>query len=61
MITTVEQFIDQVAALRDIRRAYDLFEYETADAVRGEIYAFADPASPEPFRSAMINMGFDRY
>ena len=61
MITTVEQFIDQVAALRDIRRAYDLFEYETVDSVRGEIYAFADPASPEPFRSAMNNMGFDSY
>lgn len=61
VITTLEQFIERVRALEQIHSAYELFEDETADAVRGEIYRLADPASPEPFRSAMINLGFEDY
>ena len=61
MINSVAEFIERVAALTYIQAAYDVFEYEVTEDVRGDIYAMADPASPEPFRSAMHNIGFTHY
>lgn len=37
---------------------YEIFEDDCTDKLRDQIYSLADPNSPEPFRSAMINMGF---
>ena len=56
MINDLEQFIS--ACKENPGTEYDLFEDDCTDSLRGVIYGFADPASPEPFRSAMIKLGF---
>lgn len=64
MITTLREFVLTVEDLRSIGNlsdAYYVFENECSDAVRDQIYSLATPTSPEPFRSAMINIGFTRY
>lgn len=61
MIRTVVRFIQRVQELKDVSDAYDLFEDECTDALRDKIYDLADPASPEPFRSAMTKLGFVNY
>ena len=40
---------------------YELFEDECTEELRDLIYSLADQESPEPFRSAMINIGFTEY
>lgn len=52
-IHTLEQFI---AAVADGQDAYDLFEYDTTDEVRDEIYALAPADADEPFRAAMATL-----
>jgi hypothetical protein len=60
-ITSLAEFVTTVRALPDVYDAYYLFENSTSEDVRAEIYSKADAASPEPFRSAMINLGFENY
>lgn len=60
-IVTFDSFVNRVANLADISDAYDLFEFECTDSVRDQVYSFADKDSPEPFRSAMYNLGFKTY
>lgn len=59
MITTLKQFVLMCVANPDM--AYFYFEEEASDDLRDQIYSLADSTSPEPFRSAMINMGFTDY
>jgi hypothetical protein len=40
---------------------YEMFEFNCNDTVRTEVYFWADLTSPEPFRSAMYNLGFTNY
>jgi hypothetical protein len=61
MITTLKDFILRVASLDDVHDAYYVFEEECSDALRDYIYSLAIPDSSEPFRSAMISIGFDTY
>lgn len=61
MLTSINEFILAVEDRKDIADAYDIFEMNCTDSLRSEIYLFADPASSEPFRSAMHNLGFDSY
>jgi hypothetical protein len=61
MITTLKGFILRVAELDDVHDAYYVFEEECSDQLRDYIYSLAIPDSSEPFRSAMISMGFDNY
>lgn len=58
-ITNLKQFI--LACLANPGKEADIFEDETPDGVRDLIYSLANPDSPEPFRSAMINIGFTDY
>ena len=58
-ITSIKQFI--LACVAFPGEEADIFEDNTEDAVRDAIYKLADPNSPEPFRSAMINLGFEDY
>lgn len=60
-ILTFENFLNRVNSLDHISDAYDVFEFECTDSVRDQVYAFADVDSPEPFRSAMYNLGFKDY
>ena len=63
MITTIGDFIVQVCQLgeKNVSNAYNLFEDLCSDELRDKIYSFADPTSPEPFRSAMHRLGFVNY
>ena len=36
---------------------YNLFEYDTADALRDEIYNYSDPQNPESARQAFNEIG----
>jgi hypothetical protein len=60
MITTFEQFIAfcQTASNDEI---YEAFEDNCTDDVRDEVYSYANPGNPEPFRNAMFNLGFVNY
>ena len=60
MITTIAEFIQQCEVSTN-DQIYDLFESNCSDKVRNEVYFFADLTSPEPFRSAMYNLGFTDY
>ena len=57
MIETTKEFIDVCRLAADADDVFTIFEDETSEDVRDYIYSLADPASPEPFRSAMINLG----
>ena len=60
MITSFSEFVRRcISATND--EIYDLFEFNTSDEVRKTVYNYADPASPEPFRSAMNRIGFVNY
>jgi hypothetical protein len=61
MLTTLAQFKQAVAQLADISDAYYVFEQQCTDSLRDEIYALAAANTPEPFRSAMHNMGYTNY
>lgn len=54
MIKCVEDFVRAAQKGADI---YEMFESDTDEDTRDAIYNFADPESPEPFRSACYNMG----
>ena len=60
MITTLAQFIQQCEVSTNYE-IYKLFEFKTSEEVRNDVYMWADPTSPEPFRSAMYNLGFTNY
>ena len=62
-ITTFEQFIHAAIALPAdrIHEMADVFEFNTSEEVREQIYCIATEGSAEPFRSAMINLGFINY
>ncbi len=60
-ITTLRQFFNTAEKLQSedrIEEIYEVFEYECTDEVAEQVYSLADADSPEPFRSAMCNMGF---
>ena len=60
MIASFTEFVSRcLNATND--EIYQIFEFETAENVRDQVYAFADPASSEPFRSAMCRIGFVNY
>lgn len=61
MLNTVIAFVYRCMDLKDVSDAYYVFEGECTDALRDEIYEFADHRSNEPFRSAMHNLGFVNY
>lgn len=60
-IKTVREFVLRVESLKNLQGAYDVFEDECTDELREVIYQFANRRSPEPFRSAMIKLGFEKY
>ena len=57
MITTLAQFIQQCEGSTNYE-IYKLFEFNCSDAVKTDVYMWADLKSSEPFRSAMYNLGF---
>lgn len=61
MLNTVLDFVVRCTELEDVSDAYYVFEGECSDALRGLILNFADHRSSEPFRSAMLNLGFANY
>ena len=61
MLNTLREFVRAVDALSDISTAYYVFEDDCSDELRDLIYKLADPETPEPFRSAMFNMGYTDY
>jgi hypothetical protein len=60
-LKTLRDFIRRVDQLKNVQDAYDVFEDECTDDLREVIYDFADLKSPEPFRSAMIKIGYKNY
>ena len=60
MINSVAAFVAAAKNLSNDDIVY-MFEHETEEAVRAEIYALADVNSPEPFRNAMNKLGFVNY
>jgi hypothetical protein len=61
MINSVNEFVETAKNL-DNDAIYDLFEYDTSDAVRDEIYALVkNENEPEPMRAAMHILGFVNY
>ena len=60
-IKTVREFVLRVESLKNLQDAADVFEDECSDELREVIYQFANLRSPEPFRSAMIKLGFKKY
>lgn len=64
MITSLRQFVSKAQQLDNEGRIgdmFDVFESDTIETVRDQVYSLADEISPEPFRSAMINIGFPSY
>ena len=61
MLNSFSAFIAKIKSLQNIADVYDVFEFECTDDLRDTIYSFADPTSPEPFRSAMYNLGFKTF
>lgn len=61
MVTTLKDFILRVNELKFNSLVAPLFEDACSDELRELIYSLADPHSPEPFRSAMHNIGFVNY
>lgn len=61
VVSNLRTFILLCIANYDQDAIYEMFEDQCTAALRDQIYSLADPASPEPFRSAMINMGFIDY
>jgi hypothetical protein len=60
MITSIVEFIRQCEVSTN-DQIYELFEFNCSEDLRDLIYDFANPTSPEPFRSAMYNLGFTDY
>ena len=70
MITTLAQFISEVTAIvgsdgkftaKTNDKIIDMFEYNCTDDLRDTILGYSDSVTPEPFRSAMYNLGFTNY
>jgi len=53
---TIPEFVDACRTLSS-DAIYDVFESDIPQRLRDELYAMADPESPEPCRSAMIKLG----
>ncbi len=61
-ISTIREFVLFLELeLINLSDASDVFEDQCTSNLRDLIYSFADPESPEPFRSAMYNIGFTEY
>lgn len=60
MIDSLVEFIQRCETATN-EQIYEMFEFNCSDKVRTEVYFFADLTSPEPFRSAMYNLGFTNY
>lgn len=58
LISNLRTFILLCIANYDHQHIYELFEDGCTQQLRNQIYSLADPDTPEPFRSAMINIGF---
>lgn len=61
MLNTIPKFVQRCGELDEITDAYYVFEGECTDELRDRIYSLADRDSTEPFRSAMIQLGFVDY
>lgn len=61
LVSNLRTFILLVIANYDQQYIYELFEDGCTQRLRDQIYSLADPDTPEPFRSAMYNMGFVDY
>ncbi len=60
MLETIAEFMMRVHELDNIQDAYYVFEEECSPELRDRIYRIAE-GSPEPFRSAMYELGFFEY
>ena len=60
MLNDIVEFISKCEVSTNTQ-IYNLFEFQCTAELREFIYNFADPASPEPLRSAMYNLGFTNY
>jgi hypothetical protein len=61
MLETIEAFVSRCQSLGEISDAYDVFEFECSPVLRDQIYALGGEDDPEPFRSAMHELGFRNY
>jgi hypothetical protein len=61
MLNTLREFVLAVDQLADLSDAYYVFEERCSDKLRDQIYTLSDSNTPEPFRSAMINLGYHSY
>jgi hypothetical protein len=61
MVNTLREFVHRIESLEQVGDAYYVFEGECSEELRTQIWLLSDIDSPEPFRSAMINMGFVNY
>jgi len=60
MVKNIAEFIQRCEVSTN-EQIYEMFEFECSDEVRTDVYFWANPTSPEPFRSAMYNLGFTEY
>jgi len=70
MLTTLAQFIREVNTIvgptgkftaNTNDKIIDVFEYDCTDDLMDDIYGYSDLVTPEPFRSAMFNLGFKEF
>jgi hypothetical protein len=55
---TLQDFATAVIKMVDSNDIYELFEFNTPDALRDEIFKLADADSTEPVREAMVKIGY---
>jgi hypothetical protein len=60
-IYTLKDFIIRIESLKEVSDAYLVFENECCAELQYKIYSFAAKDVNEPFRSAMINLGYAEY
>lgn len=60
MLQTLREFVLRVEELDNVHDAYYVFEEEVSDTLRDEIYSLV-PDSAEPFRAAMLKLGYADY
>lgn len=60
MINTIKDFIIYIEQEPE-DAVWAIFEEECTPSLRERIYNLATPESKEPFRSAMINLGYKDY
>lgn len=61
MLKNIREFVIAVDKLKNIEDAYEIIEHQCTEELKALIYSLANDNSPEPFRSAMINIGFTKY